>query len=241
MDFYFKYRAIILVGAVVLPAAFCLVHYIVVGPKGKALASLPRTLERFSIWDRVIHAIRVLAFVAVAITGYVMAFGPDAPRVGHMVWGGIFLAGAIIAILLWNRHSLPSREDGEWLARLGGYLSKKPIHLRSGKFNAGQKGFMWLTLAFAAALTITGLWMAATDSQTATFRIWLAIHGILAALTVLMIVAHIYLSLFAVPGTWPVLFRGLVSREWLAHHHPDDPSLKTALTPADTSNEDTRD
>lgn len=228
MDFYYEYKTILYVVATILPVVLCLLHYLAIGPKGAELKSWPRTVRRFTIWDRVVHLLRVLAFVAVAVTGYTMAFGPDSPKSAHIIWGALFAFGAVAALLLWNRHSLLRRGDGEWLVHLGGYFSKKPARLSAGKFNAGQKVFLWLTLALAVALAVSGQRLVVADSETAAFHTWLAVHGILAILTVFVILVHIYLSVFAVPGTWPVLIRGRVAREWLAYHHPDDPALKVA-------------
>jgi len=185
-------------------------------------------VKRFTIWDRVVHFLRLLVFLAVASTGYVMAFGPNSPRPGHIAYGGVFLAGAVFALLLWNRSSLPSRGDWQWLLHVGGYFRKKGPSLRSGKFNAGQKVFLWLSLVLAVALAITARPLVVGDSETPAFHTWLAVHGILAVLTVFMVLIHVYLSVFAVPGTWAVLICGRVTREWLEHHHPDDPALKSA-------------
>ena len=225
MRFYYEYRTLILVAAVALPVVFCVVHYLAIGPKGAELKRLPRTVERLSIWDRLVHFLRALTFVLAGFTGYVLAFGPDDPEPGHVVLGTVFAAASVASVVLWYRHSLPRRQDLEWLAHVGGYLSKKPPRLRSAKFNAGQKIFIWLSLAVAVALAATGHQLSDGSGSSADNPDGLLVaHGLLGALAVALVIAHIYLSVWAVPGTWRALINGKVAKEWLAHHHPDDDS-----------------
>ena len=68
-----------------------------------------------------------------------------------------FVAGLVVMLLKFFRHSIPAKYDLQWMKQVGGYLDGS--HPPAGFVNAGEKMFYW-TLVFAGAgLVISGFWL----------------------------------------------------------------------------------
>lgn len=228
MAFYYEHHTAILLVAAVLPLAVSAWHFLAIGPKGEELATLPQTVQRFGLWHRLVHILRASAFVLAGMTGYSLAFQagtPTAATVSHAVLGKVFVLASIVSITFLLKPGLPRLYDLTWLRHLGGYLSREPVRLRAGKFNAGQKVFIWLSLVLAIGLGATGGLLEHSTGPGAWRGGLRVAHGLLAVSTVGLVIGHVYLSLVAVPGTWKALIHGRVAEAWLAHHHPDDDSI----------------
>jgi formate dehydrogenase subunit gamma len=228
MDFYYEYHTAILVIAVVLPLAVGAGHFLAIGPKGKDLATLPRKVQRFGLSHRLTHALRALSFILAGLTGYWLAFQTSTPTgatVPHVVLGRVFALASVVSMVFLFKPGLPRVYDRAWLRHFGGYLSRQPVRHRAGKYNAGQKIFIWLSLVLAIGLAVTGGLLehsTGSDAWSGGLRVT---HGLLAVSLIMLVIGHLYLSLVAVSGTLMAMIHGRVAEEWLAHHHPDDDSL----------------
>ncbi|MGO0122286.1 formate dehydrogenase subunit gamma [Desulfothermobacter acidiphilus] len=207
-------------------------HYVIVGPRGTCLAQCPEELELFALDERVIHLVRMLSFIFLAVTGLLFAFhrvgaieflfgSYEAARVWHWSMGLVFGLSSLWAIVRWWKDCRFAPCDREWLRVMGGYLSRREVHAPAGKFNAGQKLFYWLTTVFTLTIGISGVIMIFGQKVSPALWHWMVpLHGISALVLILAVIGHAYLGTLANPGTWRLLVTGKVSPEWARAHHP---------------------
>src|SRR5262249_46652697 len=113
--------------------------------------------------------------------------------------------------------------DSRWMKRIKEYITdvdeSEPSYV--GKFNAGQKLWMWAMVACAAIFLITGifLWYPEHLGRTAA---WISyfFHDIAGLVMLGGFLVHIYEGTLALPGSLHSMLRGTVTREWAAKHHP---------------------
>ncbi|WP_243367115.1 cytochrome b/b6 domain-containing protein [Fundidesulfovibrio soli] len=221
---------------IILLVGFLLtLHYTGQGPKGLDARCEPGEIERFGLAERWTHLLRMLAFMALAATGYVFftsnatlakaLFGSyKAAIVWHWAAGLVFTGAGLYAAALWARDAVFTSYDRTWFALRGGYLGRKGDdgHAPAGRLNAGQKVFFWLSLALTLVMAATGVPLIWKQSLSASTALVLAtIHGVGGVLFVAVALAHAYLGTVANPGTWRALVDGKVSRAWAAEHHSE--------------------
>jgi len=221
---------------VILIVGFLLtLHYTGQGPKGLDMRHEPGEIVRFGLAERWSHLIRLLAFVVLAITGYVFfisnatlakaLFGSyKIASVWHWCAGLVFTGMGLYSFGLWLKDAVFRPYDSKWFAMRGGYLGRAQDgeHAPAGRLNAGQKVFFWLSLVLTLILAATGIpliWKEALSANTAL--ILSTIHGLGAVLLVACALGHAYLGTIANPGTWRVLVDGKVSRAWAREHHSE--------------------
>ena len=118
-------------------------------------AETGRQIERFTPFERSAHWANAIAFVALAVSGIVMAFGKFfiQPVIGNALFGWltyllknmhnfagpVFAVSLVIVIITFVRDNFPSKGDMVWLLKGGGLITGK--ELPSGRFNAGEKGY----------------------------------------------------------------------------------------------------
>ena len=221
------------IGPVILLVIFAIVlHYHSYGPKRITFDPYSHEIERFSLIERVVHLIRLLSFMVLAITGLIMAFnltlwqellfGSSTHLVNfHIATGITFTLTTIAGTYLWFKDAIFASYDRDWVRRIGGYLGYKG-KVPAGRFNAGQKMFYWYTTVFGIVVAVTGITLLFKGSMVLAFVcVTSTIHNIFGFVMVAGVVAHAYLGTIANPGTWRVLVDGSVTREWAKHHHPN--------------------
>lgn len=205
-------------------------HYLIFGPHGKEFAKLKPEVLRMNLFERVIHFCRMTSCVLLAITGLTFAiFKADLLGVNyqvglkiHIILGIIFAISSLITIVIYFKESLFKKYDAEWFKYMGGYLSKKEMHLPAGKFNAGQKSFFWFSALFSIVIVISGYLLMNPNSFNLNIMISGAlIHGLSALLLFAGVLTHAYLGSLANPGTIQVLAHGKVAKDWAKAHHPE--------------------
>lgn len=216
---YNTYKEAIFIFSVILPIFIAVFHHFVLGAKDVRLNYSSHTIQRFSIPERIFHFIRMITFIIVATTGVSFVFheGDESAGEIHGINGIVFLVISICTLFIWFKPSLFKAYDRIWLRHLGGYLSKRNASLPAGKFNAGQKIFFWISIILSLILAVTGISLIHNHGEGMT----LVIHGMTAALFIIAVIGHVYLSLWATKGTWQVLTSGKVTKEWAQHHHPN--------------------
>jgi formate dehydrogenase subunit gamma len=161
-------------GSLLLIIAVALgIFYFAKGPMGHADGrGGGRRIERFTPFERAAHWTNAVAFVILAISGIIMAFGKFflLPVIGqtlfgyftyllknlHNFVGPLFVVSLVIVILTFIKDNLPQRGDVTWMMRLGGVLGKKEAP--SNRFNAGEKGMFWIgNLLLGAIVIASGL------------------------------------------------------------------------------------
>ena len=205
------------VGAVAL-------HYIVFGPRDGGPKDEIRDVKRLSIMERLIHGVLLVSFMTLAITGFAAGWLFRSPltgwlRVIHIIAAPFFAAGLTATALRWAEDCKFVDFDLDWVKKCGGYLGNDH-GVPAGRFNAGQKGFFWAVLGLSFVIILSGIGLAIPTFSSDIQQLILMAHGVSSLLMVLAVVAHIYLTSAANPGTLKTMITGHVSKSWAKHHHP---------------------
>jgi formate dehydrogenase subunit gamma len=197
-------------------------------------------IERFTPFERSAHWANAIAFVILAVSGLVMAFGKFflLPVLGlslfgwlsyvlknlHNFAGPVFAVSLVIIVLTFIRDNLPQRGDLRWLMRMGGTLSKNGQELPSHRFNAGEKVIFWIgTLLLGFIAVGSGLVMdhliPGLLYERGTMQVAHMIHSVAAVLMMCLLAIHIYLGTVGVRGAYRAMRNGTVGDEWAREHH----------------------
>jgi formate dehydrogenase subunit gamma len=227
------YGAALLVIAVLALALF----YWRKGPMGHEMAG-PRRIERFTPLERAAHWTNAIAFVVLAVSGLVMAFGKFlllpvlggtlfgwltyALKTVHNFVGPLFAVSLLIVIVTFVRDNLPQRGDLTWLLKAGGMFSGREVP--SHRFNAGEKGVFWfgvlllgLTMVASGLVLdklVPGLNYLRTDMQVAHL-----LHAGGAMLMMAVFIGHIYMGTIGMRGAYKAMREGYVDESWAEEHH----------------------
>jgi formate dehydrogenase subunit gamma len=197
-----------------------------------------RRIERFTPFERAAHWANAIAFVVLAVSGLVMAFGKFVllPVLGatlfgwiayalktmHNFAGPLFAVSLLLVILTFVRDNLPRSGDLKWLARGGGLLSGQEVP--SHRFNAGEKVIFWVGVLLLGVTVVgsglvldelvPGLLPARGNMQVAHM-----IHATAAVLMMAMFLGHIYLGTIGMKGAYGAMRTGYVDESWAHEHH----------------------
>lgn len=200
------------------------------GPSG-------RRVLRFNGLDRFAHWLTAVSFLLLALTGMIVTFGRTLiiPLIGQRAYSPLaewsvmihnfisvpFVLGLLFIIALWVKDNIPNRRDWEWIRSMGGLMSKEGKHIETERFNAGQKAMFWTIVLVGAALAVTGVMMMTPFAVTGVggMQVMHVIHGILAAVLIAGIVAHIYIGTLGMEGAFDAMGSGWVDENWAREHH----------------------
>jgi len=208
------------------------------GALGGHEADTGRVIERFTPFERAAHWANAIAFVLLAVSGLVMAFGKFflLPVLGgtlfgwltyllkniHNFAGPLFAVSLLVIIVTFVRDNLPRKEDLGWLARAGGLFggSEVPSH----RFNAGEKLIFWVgVFVFGLIVVGSGLMLDKLVPGLAYLRgdmqIAHMIHASAAVLMMCMFLGHIYLGTIGMKGAYGAMRTGYVDEAWAKEHH----------------------
>ena len=214
-----------------------------------------RVIERFTYLERAAHWLNAIAFVALAISGIVMAFGKFflLPIMGstlfgwltyalknlHNFAGPLFAVSLIIIIVTFIKDNLPAKGDLTWLLKGGGMLSGKEVP--SHRFNAGEKVVFWAgVFLFGLIVVGSGLFLdklvPAVEYTRGNMQWAHMIHATAAVLMMCLFMGHIYLGTIGMKGAYTAMRTGYVDETWAKEHHQlwyDD--VKAGKIPAQRS------
>ena len=145
-----KFLPWLIVGMFVIVVLYHLIH----GKNKLDVDSLSgRKIKRWNFFDRSVHWITAISFIALAITGVSMLIGKNVliPLLGkagfswwaqasitvHNVVGPVFSLGVVLMIVMWVWHNFPTKVDVAWFKKGGGMF--KNNHPSAGRMNAGEK------------------------------------------------------------------------------------------------------
>lgn len=217
------------------------IFYFVKGPLGHdhADGAAARRIERFTPFERAAHWANAFAFLALAASGIVMAFGKFflQPVLGatlfgwltyalknvHNFMGPLFAVSLLVIIITFLKDNIANRADFIWLSKAGGMLGgdhQVPSH----RFNAGEKGLFWW------GITIPGIFVVGSglvlDKLIPGFgdvrgdmHIAHMVHATLAIWMVALICGHIYMGTVGMKGAYKAMKTGYVSEGWAREHH----------------------
>ncbi len=189
-------------------------------------------LVRYSLFERILHWVVAITFVALLLSGLALAYprlawlsglfgGGQTMRAAHPWIGLVFTAGLVVMLVLWARDMWLDRTDWAWFRNLRDYTRRGHVAVDSGRWNGGQKGYYWASLVFAIVLLVTGifLWFPSIAGSGIDQASRL-IHHVAFLLVVAGFIIHVLLSAFLFPGTMAGMTSGRVTRAWAAWHHP---------------------
>ena len=226
-------------GALVIITLLALaLYYFAKGSLGGDEYRTGRVIERFTYFERAAHWSNATAFVVLASSGIIMAFGQFflLPIVGHALFGGLtyvlktahnfagplFAVSLLIVFLTFLRDNFPGQGDLNWLRKAGGLFggSEPP----SGRFNAGEKLVFWGGVFLLGIFTVSsgmvpdkivpGLAYLRGDMQIAHM-----VHAVSAILMVAVFLSHIYIGTIGMKGAYRAMKTGYVDEGWALEHH----------------------
>ena len=201
-------------------------------------AETGRKIERFTPFERSAHWANAIAFVALAVSGIVMAFGKFflQPLMGNTLFGWLtyalknihnfagplFAVSLVIVIVTFVRDNLPRAEDITWLLKGGGLFSGQEVP--SHRFNAGEKVLFWIgVFAFGLIVVASGLVLdkvlPGLVYERSTMQISHMVHAAAACLMMAMFMGHIYMGTIGMRGAYSAMRTGYVDETWAKEHH----------------------
>jgi formate dehydrogenase subunit gamma len=214
-----------------------------------------RMVERFTPLERSAHWLNAIAFVVLAVSGLVMAFGKFVllPVLGHTLFGWLtfvlknahnfagplFAVSLLIVIVTFARDNLPRKGDLSWLLKGGGLLGSEEVP--SHRYNAGEKVVFWGGV-FALGLVVVASGLVLDDvvpgfsGLRGDMQIANMVHGTATVLMMAMFMGHIYIGTIGMKGAYDGMRTGYVDEGWAREHHAlwyDD--IKSGKIPAQRS------
>lgn len=231
------------------------IFYKAKGPLGGHLKDTGRQIERFTPFERAAHWANAGAFVALAVSGIVMAFGKFfiLPVIGstlfgwltfalknlHNFVGPLFAVSLLIIVVTFIKDNIANAADFVWLSKLGGMLGEHEVP--SHRFNAGEKGLFWWGITIPGIVVVgsglfldkllPGMLYLRGDMQIAHM-----LHIVCALGMMALIMGHIYMGTVGVKGAYGAMKTGYVDEAWAQEHHElwyDD--IKAGKIPAQRS------
>ena len=208
------------------------------GPMGGHIPDTGRKIERFTAFERVAHWTNAIAFVALAVSGLIMAFGKYfllpvfgatlfgwlsyALKTMHNFVGPLFVVSLVIVFLTFVRDNLPRAGDLHWLKTGGGMLGGEEVP--SHRFNAAEKLVFWGGVFVLGLLSVgSGLVLDMLVPGMAYLRgdmqIAHMIHAAAGILMMGMFLGHIYLGTIGTKGAYRGMRSGYVDEAWAKEHH----------------------
>ncbi len=212
-------------------------------------------IERFTPLERAAHWTNAIAFVTLAVSGIVMAFGKFflLPILGGTLFGGLtyvlktahnfvgplFAVSLVIVLATFLKDNIASAADFKWLMKGGGLFSKE--ELPSHRFNPAEKGMFWWGAGVPGLVLVgTGLILdklvPGLDYLRGDMQVAHMIHAVAAVLMTTALLGHIYMGTIGTRGAFKAMKTGYVNEGWAKEHHAlwlDD--VKAGKIPAQRS------
>ncbi|WP_370261301.1 formate dehydrogenase subunit gamma [Limnobacter sp.] len=208
--------------------------HLIKGPVKLPEARTGKLIERFTSAERVAHWTMAFSFVALAVTGLLMAFGKYvlAPWMGlsinawlasislviHNFVGPLFAVSVVVFFIMYVKDNLPEKNDIEWLKKGGGLFG----HASAGRFNMGEKIWFWGGVTvLGVVVSVTGLILDFPnfDQGRVLMQQSHVIHASAALLFITMSLGHIYIGSIGMEGALEAMRDGYVDETWAKAHH----------------------
>jgi len=201
-------------------------------------ADTGRKIQRFTPFERAAHWSNATAFVILAVSGLVMAFGKFflLPVMGltlfgwltyalknlHNFAGPLFAVSLIIVFVTFLRDNWPQKGDLNWLLKGGGLISgAEPA---SNRFNAGEKVIFWGGVFFLGVVVVSSGFVLdklvpGLVYERATMQIAHMVHAVATVLMMCLFLGHIYIGTLGMQGAYKAMRTGYVDETWAKEHH----------------------
>jgi formate dehydrogenase subunit gamma len=190
---------------------------------------------RYTLGERVHHWLAAFTYIYCLITG--LAFwspymywlatlvggGPTA-RFWHPWLGLGFTLSVFWMYKMWRSDMVTTDADRRWSKAVKYYIQNEDEKVPpEGRFNFGQKWFLWLMLYGVILLVISGLGLWFVESIPWSLR-WLrytavTVHVVAAMATIGGFIIHVYMSTAMVSGSFGAMVHGNVTTAWAKTHH----------------------
>lgn len=209
-------------------------YFVVRGRIRIAAGRSGRRMTRFSLTQRVTHWFVAVLFVLLGITGLVILYGKyvlipvfgaaafgviaSAAIEAHNLFGPLFILAIVALFVIFVRGNGYHLRDVEWFVRLGGFFGG---HVRTGRYNAGEKSWFWAAVLLGLLLSASGLALDFSNFFGVRQNLQLAnlVHGTSALLFIGFGLAHIYIGTIGMEGALEAMTRGDVDTNWAKEHH----------------------
>jgi len=215
----FRILAIIAICGAVAVAA---VHFLLVGLRRLGLEVGPPEVRRLSLWERLVHALTMLSFLVLAVTGFLASLA------GHRMTGyslmlhctaaPAFIIGLAFMTLTWAEDCRYARHDLDWLRACP--CLKREEGAPAGRFDAAQKTFFWLVALLGIPVALSSVLSMFPLAGTTGQELLYETHRYSALLLVMVTIVHTYNQTLGRPGTWRALLSGKVGANWAKRYHP---------------------
>jgi formate dehydrogenase subunit gamma len=197
-----------------------------------------RKIERFTPLERAAHWTNAIAFVALAVSGVIMAWGKFflLPILGgtlfgwlsyalknlHNFAGPLFAVSLLIVLATFIKDNWPSADDWQWIKRAGGLFGGEEVP--SHRFNAGEKLVFWggvlvLGLIVVASGLVLNMLVPGMAYLRSDMQIAHMVHGVASVLMMAMFLGHIYMGTIGMKGAYSAMRTGYVDEGWAKEHH----------------------
>lgn len=198
-----------------------------------------RLIERFTPFERAAHWTNAIAFVVLAVSGIVMAWGKYfllpvlggtlfgwlayALKNAHNFAGPLFAVSLVIVIATFVRDNLPRQGDLNWLLKGGGLLGEREVP--SHRFNAAEKLLFWGgvfalgLVVVASGLVLDKVFPALLDYTRGQMQVAHMIHAVAGVLMMAAFMGHIYIGTIGMKGAYGAMRTGYVDEGWAKEHH----------------------
>jgi len=208
------------------------------GPLGHSDNAPGGHIERFTPFERAAHWANAIAFVVLAVSGVVMAFGKYfllpvtgatlfgwltyALKTVHNFAGPLFAVSLVIVFFTFLKDELPHAGDGAWLRNGGGVFSDREVP--SHRFNAGEKLIFWLGVLLLGVVVVgSGLVLdkliPGLQYERGQMHVAHMVHSVAAVLMMSLFLLHIYLGTIGMKGAYRAMRDGYVNEAWAQEHH----------------------
>src|SRR5690606_28084756 len=132
-----------------------------------------------------------------------------------------FTIGVVLIFLTWLGSNIPNRRDIEWCRRGGGLIGSD--HPPAGRFHAGQKAIYWTVVSAGTVMAVSGYVLMSPFYATdiAGMQNAQILHGVVSALFIAVMLAHIYIGSIGMEGAFEAMGSGEVDLNWARQHHSD--------------------
>jgi formate dehydrogenase subunit gamma len=194
-----------------------------------------RTMQRFTVFERIVHWMTTTCFVVLAFSGLNISFGKilllpliglsafsmwsETLKYAHNFLSFPFTIGVVLMLLMWVASNLPTRVDLEWMKQRGGMFGgeEPPAY----KFNAGEKLIFWIVVVGGGAAATTGyvLLFPFYGTGIASMQLAQVVHSVVGVLYIASMLVHTYMGTIGTEGAFESMATGSVDVNWAKSHH----------------------
>ena len=238
--------------------------YFAKGPMKTTFPATGRKIERFTPFERASHWANAIAFVALGVSGVIMAYGKFflLPIIGgtlfgwltyalkniHNFAGPLFAVSLVVVFFTFLKDNWPEKGDLEWILKGGGMVGGGHAP-PTNRFNPGSKAIFWCGVFFLGIIIVASgfvmdMLVPGLVYERSTMQIAHMVHSVTAVLMLAMFLAHAYLGSIGMDGAYEGMRHGYVDEAWAKEHHEywyDDvksgkiPAQRTPLPGASTT------